>query len=93
MKKLLFTLATLTALASTDAYADKYKCVSNGYPSYQEKPCDDQTSAKVVEIDIKKGKVQERKPGKEKKPAVKKGLYVGGKSQVVYPEQDKSSAP
>lgn len=62
--------------------AENYKCIINGYQSYQDHQCPDENSARIVEINPTEGKVRE-KGLHPPKPVKKKAYYVSGKSEVM----------
>lgn len=73
---------------SLQVAADSYKCIINGYQSYQDHQCPDETGAKLVEINQAGGKIQ-AKGLHQPKHTQKKAYYVSGKSEVTFTKPSK----
>jgi len=84
----LFALLFLGGTLPITANAENYKCIINGYQSYQDHQCPDETSAKIVEIKPAEGKVQQKALHQAKRPK-KKAYFVSGKSEVTFSKPDK----
>ena len=83
MKIVLSMLLIFASLMPMGVSAENYKCIINGYQSYQDHQCPDETSAKVVEINQTEGRLQEKALHAPKRPK-KKAYYVSGKSEVTF---------
>ena len=88
MKVLISLTLAISIWLPTWVSAENYKCIINGYQSYQDHQCPDETGAKVVEINQTGGKLQEKGLHQPKHPK-KKAYYVSGRSEVTFTKPGK----